>query len=611
MGAIAERATINLPLRVSASLAVAALCFSAIAFRLWYLQVIHGEYFRDKSENNRLQTVFIPPPRGLLKDRNGKVLVANRPSFNVELIEEDTPNPKRSVMSLARVIDEAPHTLLEKLRSQKRRRKFEPKLLVKDASRDLVAKVAAHRHRLPGVIITVVPARNYLEGEGASHVIGYIREITQKQLESPRYPTYMAGDLVGQFGIEEQWERYLQGRRGRQRVIVNATGTRVGELTSEGEIAGSDITLTLDARVQRAADDALADKKGAIVAMDPNTGEILAMSSSPRFDPNLFTQELTGRIWRDLTTNKKMVNKAIQGQYPPGSVFKIFMAAAGLANGTVKPKDRVFCSGSFWFAGRAYKCHKKTGHGTVDLYSAMVQSCDVYFYTLGNRLGVDLIHEYATRFGLGDSTGIALPNEATGLIPSTEWKRRAFKNPANKKWFAGETLSVSIGQGAVTTTPLQIARGVSALISGKVLEPQLVRAITAGDGRVIEDRFEPVVIRPVNISPEILKTVRDTLVGVVNDPRGTGKRSRLTPLNITVGGKTGTAQVVGLHHDSKDEEFQDHAWFVGFAPAEAPKLVVVALAENGGHGGAAAAPLVAQVMTAFFDPDGLASAGSL
>lgn len=603
-----EKSQLNLVLRAHLGLGCVALAFTIIGIRLWYLQIVRGEYYREQSENNRLKTVFIPPPRGTIRDRNGIALVENRPAFNIELVEEDTPNPQRSVKALASVLGIEPKQLLQRMKDQRQRRKYEPKLLVKDASRDDVARVAANRFQLPGIIVSVIPARNYLFGELGAHILGYIREITSQQLESSSYAEdYRVGDLVGQYGLEARWERFLRGSRGRQRVIVNALGTRVGELSSESEIAGSSLTLTIDERTQRAADLVLAGRKGAIVALDPNNGEIIALSSSPRFDPNMFSGELSQEMWRDLTKGKKLTNRAVQGTFPPGSVFKIFVGLAGLAEGLVKKTDSVRCPGFYWFAGRRYNCWKKTGHGTVAFKDSLVQSCDVYYYMLGQRLGVDRIHRYASDFGLGEKTGLDLISEASGLVPSTEWKRRAHRNPGDKKWYPGETLSVAIGQGAVTVSPLQIARALAAVVNGGIVyRPTLVKSIVSVDGRLVAgpetgDELRPEEQRRIVIPPEVATLVREAMVGVVNDPRGTARRAQLRPeLGIKVGGKTGTAQVVGLHHGTKGD-LNDHAWFAGYAPVEDPKLVVVALAENGGHGGSTAAPMVQRVMTAFFD----------
>ncbi|NDC36550.1 MAG: penicillin-binding protein 2 [Proteobacteria bacterium] len=458
---------------------------------------------------------------------------------------------------------------------------------------------------LPGVIINVDPARDYMYQELAAHTLGYVREISPQQMEQPSFSGYRFGDTVGQYGLELGWERFLQGQRGIQYVIVDAMGNRIGESSFQQEKPGNNLTLTIDLNVQLVADRALEKKKGAIIALDPKTGEVLALSSAPRFDPNLFAGEIPADVWRRLSSgeDKPLSDRAIQGAYPPGSVFKILMSIAALAEGVINPEERINCPGFYSFGGRNYRCHKKTGHGSVNLFEAIVQSCDVYYYTVGNRLGVDRIHEYSTRFGLGEPTGVGLAHEVAGLIPSTAWRRASSTNPERQKWYPGETLSVAIGQGAVTTTPIQIARALAAVVNGgKVLTPFLVRQVAASDGRIIEQHLTSSTERTVDIPSSILDTVRNSMVGVVHDPRGTGHYAKLRPeLGLKVGGKTGTAQVVALELSTKSEDFNDHAWFAGYAPADDPQIVVVALVENGGHGGAAAAPLVRQVLEAYFE----------
>ncbi|MBX7145064.1 MAG: penicillin-binding protein 2 [Oligoflexia bacterium] len=603
-GTMSERGQFNLQQRVNIALGIAALCLSLIILRLWYLQVLRGDFFREKSENNRLNTVYVPAPRGLIYDRNGKELVTNRPSVNIELVEEDAPNPKQTISTLASILGLDPATLTENPAYLRKRRRFEPRLLLKDVSRDTLAKVAARRYQLPGVIINVEPTRNYAYGPFAAHVLGYIREITRTQLDSPQFAGYRIGDLVGQFGIESRWESLLQGKHGEQRVIVNALGTRIGEFSYEPEVAGSEVTLTLDYELQRVAEEGLKDKRGAVVALDPQSGEILAMASSPAFDPNIFATEISSDRWRDLVfgPDKKLNNRVVQGGYPPGSVFKIMMAVAGLAEGVVTPNERINCPGFLHFGNRNYRCHKQSGHGSVDLKEALAQSCDVYFYTVGQRLGIDRIHEFASRFGLGRPTRLDLVEENPGLIPSTEWKRRYFKNPEDKKWYPGETLSVAIGQGAVVTTPLQIARALAALVNGgRLLRPYLVKSVAATEGEFRDDRFGPEEQGRLDVEKRILDTVREGLVAVVNDPRGTGHRAQIAERkDIVVAGKTGTAQVVSLNLSGSHEHLNDHAWFAGYAPADDPKIVVVALVENGGHGGSAAAPVVSRVMAQYF-----------
>lgn len=598
-----ERPSLNVSGRLWIALGICAICLSILALRLWHLQIIKGHFFRDRSENNRLRTVYVPPPRGLLLDRNGEVLVRNRPSFNIDFVSEDSPNPEETVRALAEITGQPAEDLLEKLTRQGKRRMYEPKLLLRDVSRDLVAKITAQRYRLPGLLISVVPARDYIHGDLAAHAIGYIREISGEQLKNPLYAGYRMGDVVGQYGVESRYERYLQGERGSQAVIVNASGNKIGEAYSHLALPGSDVMLTIDRRLQEVAERALSGKKGAVVAMDPNTGDILAMAAAPRFAPSIFTSEVSKETWADLIDEKgsKLTNRVTQGVYPPGSVFKIFVAAAALSEGVVTPQDRFFCPGYTMFGSRKFRCHKHSGHGSVDLFEAIVQSCDVYFYTVGQRLGVDRIYRYAHDiFEFGESTELGIGDESSGLIPSTAWKAKYFRNPEDKKWYPGETLPVSIGQGAITTTPLQIVRGLSAVVNdGRIVKPRLVRKVAASDGRVLEETPSgPEVVRTIDIDPAILDKLKRSMVGVVEDKRGTGHRAALPEIHgISVGGKTGTAQVASKESGITDE---DHAWFAGYAPADRPQIVVVALVENGGHGGAVAAPIAQDVLAAYF-----------
>lgn len=609
---IYERQNISLMSRIQACLVLLALVFLILSLRLWYLQIVNGDYFRAQSENNRLRNIYIPPPRGLILDRNGEELVRNRPAYNIELVPEDSPNPQQTVEKVASITGLQPQELLSTLKDQKRRRQFEPKILLKDVSRDLVAKIAANKYELPGVLINPVSTREYVYGKTAAHVLGYIREISKNQLDSASYVGYRPGDMVGQFGIEQQWEKILQGRRGIQIIVVNAMGFRIGDPSFEPErigvpeLIGSTVTLTIDLDVQRAADLAMQDKKGAVVAMNPNSGEILALTSAPAFDPNDFTKGIAGDAWQALTSgsDRPLSNRATQGAYHPGSVFKIFMSLAGLSEGQryMNTSEQMFCPGSMQVGSRRFRCHKHSGHGYVNHIQAMEQSCDVWFYEVGLRLGVDKIHEYATRVGLGEKTGLELGEEVAGLIPSTEWKKRAFKKAEDQKWYLGETPSVSIGQGAVTTTPLQIARSVSAVINGgKVIKPWLVKKLESADSNMLDEEFGPEVLRDIGADSKILSTVMQEMEAVVSGEKGTGKKSSLKEeYSIQVGGKTGTAQVVSLENASAGKHFEDHAWFVGYAPAEKPEIVVAALIENGGHGGAAAAPVVKKVLQSYF-----------
>lgn len=599
-----EKLPINVGIRINIALVTLASVFFILLLRLWYLQIIRGDYFRELSEQNHLQAVYLPPPRGLIVDRTGQVLAKNRPSFNIELIPENSPDPRATLTRLAEIVGVDPAGVLARSASQPRRRRFEPRLILKDISRDVVAKVEANVHSLPGILINVVPLREYVHGDFASHVLGYVREVSRSQLDNIKYAGYRQGDMVGQFGIEDKKELLLRGERGVQIVEVNNLGTRVGETSYQPSLVGNTVKLTLDADVQEAAEQAMGDNRGAIVAMDVHTGEILAMVSRPSFDPNAFARELTSEQWSNLVSgrDKPLNNRALQGTYPPGSVFKIWMSVAILAEDVMKLTEKVFCPGYFNVGRAHFRCHKKEGHGPVALHDALVRSCDVYYYTAGQRLGVNRIHDWTTHFGLGIPTGLDLVHEARGLIPSEAWKRAFHKRFEDQKWYPGETPSVSIGQGAVSVTPMQIAVGLAAVVNGgKVLRPQLVKEVTAQDGRELEPSIAPIVLSEVQIDPKILDIVRAAMVGVVNEPGGTGAKAKLSPeLGITVGGKTGTAQAASASASAGRKDLGDHAWFAGFAPAEKPEIVVVSLSENSGHGGVVSAPKVAAVMERYF-----------
>ncbi len=599
----ADRTSINLTSRILGASIICAVCLSVLIGRLWYLQIVRGSFFRDRSENNRLRTIFIPSPRGIIADRHGEAFVRNRPSFNIELVTEDAPNVNQVLDELASLVGEDAQALRERVGNQNKRRRFEPKILMRDVSRDVVAKVSVQRHRLPGVIVGVAPVREYPYGSLSAHTVGYLREISAEQLKSSTYQGYRSGDMVGQSGIEAALEQYLRGERGAQAVIVNARGTKIGEAFFQPEIPGSDVHLTLDRQLQQVAERALDGRRGAVVALHAQTGEILAMASAPTFEPGLFTGEIPKEVWIDLTDSKsaKLSNRALQGAFPPGSVFKMFVAAAALSEGVAEPTEQTFCPGFLRFGKRQFRCHKHSGHGRTNLYDALVQSCDVYFYTMGQRLGVDRIHQYAhDLFGFGEPVALEGFDESSGLVPSTKWKGTYFRNPEDKRWYPGETLPVSIGQGAVLATPLQVARAMAALVNGgKLLKPRIVSKVVASDGRMLEQTTGAAqVMRVIDIDPAILAEIKRGMVGVVEDKRGTGKRAALPKESkIGVGGKTGTAQVASRESGLNSE---DHAWFAGFAPADNPQVVVVALVENGGHGGEIAAPVTRAVFKHFF-----------
>jgi penicillin-binding protein 2 len=562
--------------------------FSALILRLWFLQAVKGESYRAQSENNRIHVQEIPPFRGLILDRNGEPLVDNLPSFNLYITPDEIKNREQLVRNLKILINIDSNDLEKKLSNIKKSQAFQPVLVKKNLSREELATIETHKLNLDGAQVEERYQRSYLYGNFASHIIGYMGEISEKELASDEYPDAASGDYVGKFGVEERWQKELSGEKGGQNLEVDATGRKVLELSKELPVSGQNITLTIDKKLQAAAENMLTDKAGAIVAMDPATGEILAMASSPSFDPNAFITGIDKTEWKALTTGKNspLTNKAISGQYSPGSVFKIVMALAGLEEGVVSPEDAVSCPGAYEFGGRAFHCWQKKGHGGVNLHRALRESCDVYFYKLGNRLGIERIAKYAKMCGLGSKTNIELDSEKGGLIPNNEWKKKRFGVP----WQPGETISASIGQSFVLVTPLQAASLISTVFNGgKVFQPKIVKEIKDGKNIVYESK--PTLIRELKIKKENLEIVKSGLVAVVNESGGTAYNSaRLR--EVTVAGKTGTAQVVALDKKSVGDsnEYKDHAWFVGLAPAENPKIAIAVIIEHGGHGGSAAGP---------------------
>ncbi len=570
--------------------------------RLWYLQGIYGIYYRDQSENNRIRTVRTVPPRGIIYDRNNKILVSNRPSLDVALILEDIPNIDELLNILSEITGREIDQLKRNLNAPVKNSHFEPRVVMADVSFEELAKIRVNSYRLPGVIINSVPTRSYPGSTIGAQLLGYSREITKQQLDSlPNKNEYHQGDLFGQSGLEKQWENNLRGRSGYKQVEVDAMGHRRAELGIIKNLEGNDLFLTVDLDLQQAAENGLAGKRGAVVALDPRNGEVLALASSPAVDANIFSGKIDAQAWEKVSTNKDkpLTNRAISSKYPPGSTYKLFMAMAGLAAKKITPQTHFNCPGYYMFAGRPYKCHKHSGHGSVDLLKAITVSCNVYFYQVGQLLDIENIEKYGKMFGFGELSGIELPGEDPGILPSDEWKRKVHK----QKWYPGDTLPVSIGQGYLNVTPLQMAVGISVLANGgKIYRPHIVRKIFNHQTQEEID-IKGELVKDSEIDPKAIETIRNFSISVVNDPHGTGKRAALP--GITVAGKTGTAQVGVLGKDKLDERFKDHAWFISFAPAENPMIAMAVIVENSGHGGEFAAPISKQVMEVYFKKLGM------
>ena len=576
--------------------------FVVLLLRLWFLQIFQGSSYRVQSENNRIRLQDVAPFRGMLFDRNGELLVDNRPSYDAYVIPEEISDREELIESLHTLIGLDSKGLEEKLGKESQKSAFRPVLIKKNLTREELAIVEGNLFNLPGVMIQIKPQRYYLYKELAAHLIGYLGEISETQLTSGSYPDNKQGDLIGQAGVERVWQKNLNGVRGGEQVEVDAAGRRLTVISRKPPVAGQNIGLTIDKKLQLTAEKCLKDKRGSIVALNPMTGEILAMASNPAYDPNLFLEGLNRADWARLVTSKDhpLQNRAVAGQYAPGSTFKMVMALAGLEEG-LDPREEMFCDGKFPFGEHTFRCWRKQGHGRVALHRAIVESCDVYFYKLGKRLGVDKIHHYAKMCGLGAVSGYELGSEKEGLIPSSPWKLKRFGVP----WQPGETISTSIGQSFVLVTPLQMARAISAFFNGGVLyQPKVVKWVGKDDKQVYQ--FTPEVNGRLKAKEQNIALIRSALVGVVNEPGGTGSKSRLKTGPI-VAGKTGTAQVVAMGKEKpvqKGEEpppdLNDHAWFVAIASADKPEIAVAVLIENGGHGGSAAAPFAKEMFDAFY-----------
>jgi penicillin-binding protein 2 len=554
--------------------------------RSWHLQLIRGDNFLRLSENNRLRSLRTKSLRGKLLDRHGHVLADNRAAYTLMAIPEDLPPlPKLRILLQQLDLD----VDIETLDLYHSPAAFKPVPVQRDLPRNRVAYFAEHRMDFPGLFLEVEPLRFYPNGTLAAHLIGYLGEISESQLQLTKDRSYLPGDLIGQYGLEHTYESILRGQHGVRQVEVDAFGREIQLIAARPPKPGINLVLTLDLHLQQLAEQLLEPHTGSIIALDPQNGQILALASSPAFDPNSFAARLSEAEWTALTTNPKhpLHNRALQGQYPPGSIFKIVTALAALEEGIITPFTTEFCPGYYVYGGRTYRDWKPSGHGSVDLRKALSQSCDVYFYHLGQELGIDRLARYAQAFGLGQTSGFAPTVEKSGLIPSTQWKRQARGRP----WYSGETLSVAIGQGYTLLTPLQAVNMIATLANnGHLYKPYVVLRRERADGTVLQET-KPTVLRELQISPEHMAIVRQGLWGAVNDPHGTGKNAHHE--HIAIAGKTGTAQVIRLQErnglrqrqEQLPEYQRDHAWFVAFAPFEAPRIAVVVMIEHAGKGG--------------------------
>ncbi len=593
-----------------------------VASRLFYLTVLRHEYYAELSQGNRVRTDPIPPGRGLILDRHGVVMAENLPAFQLELVRELVGGMPEINATLAHLVGigllEADDigSIRRTILSHHVYESVPIKLQLDDQD---MARFAVHRHEFTGVDIRARLSRHYPFGPMAVHALGYVAAISEQDLKRIDLDSYAGTTLIGKLGVEGAYEDELHGTRGYREVLVNAAGRPVErqgaytpKLATRQPVAGADLILSIDMRVQRAAEEALVGKRGAAIAIDPHNGDVIALASTPGFDPNAFARGLTTKQFTALQNDidKPLINRALRGAYPPGSTVKPFFALAALKYGVMTPDTTIFCPGHFSLPGgkNVFRDWKPKGHGIVSMRHAIQQSCDVYFYTVASKLGIDRMHDFMSTFGFGELTGIDIPGEKPGLMPSTEWKRHAYKRAAEQVWFPGETISVGIGQGYMLATPLQLAHAVSGIASrGQIFKPRLVTAVRPAGSNVVERR-------PVQPEPSLTAVTADQWNVVVEGmelatgPGGTAAAATAgTPYKIA--GKTGSAQVFTVGQNEKynekllSERMLDHALFISFAPAEDPKLAVAVFVENGKHGGSTAAPIARKMFDAYLLPD--------
>ncbi|MEQ8509261.1 MAG: penicillin-binding protein 2 [Rhodospirillaceae bacterium] len=578
-----------------------ALLISALVGRMYYLQVVEADRYRMLAEENRINLRLLPPPRGRVVDRFGVPLALNRQNFRVLVVSEQTRDLAATLDALADVIELSEYDRDRVQREVRRRRSFVPVTVRENLNWEDMARIQVNAPDLPGVIVDEGLARHYPQVQTAAHVLGYVSSVDEDDLTGDPL-LQLPGFRIGKAGMEQKFDLALRGVGGNSQVEVNALGRVIRELERKEGEAGEDLVLTLDERLQRFAAERLGAESAASVVMDIHTGEVLLMASTPSFDPNAFNRGLTQREWNALSGDPRapMTNKAISGQYSPGSTFKMVVALAALEQGAITPEQTVYCRGHTNLGSRRFHCWEKRGHGNMDMVQAIAQSCDVYFYEVARRIGVDRIAEMARRFGLGAATDVGLPGERPGLIPTEAWKRATRGEP----WHQGETFNVGIGQGAVLTTPMQLAVMSARLATGLAVEPVLTRQIMAGKSMM---KRPTTAFASLNINPAHLAVARRGMFEVLNGPRGTARASKLKLDGVQMSGKTGTTQVKRITMAQRDAGLPDkdeipwnertHALFVAYAPEDSPRYALSVIVEHGGGGSAVAAPIARDIMT--------------
>lgn len=588
----------NVTTRLSVLQGVIAAVFAVLAVGFWVFQVAQHQKFREMAENNHTRRLPMPAPRGVLFDRHGAVLVDNQYMYNIILDREQSKNIDETLRILEAATGVPEAQLRETFNRRRREPSYRPLVLIENATEAQVVAMLARKSDMPGVSYEWLPTRKYPASDMAAHLFGYVSEVNEAQLSRPEYEGIEPGARVGQAGIEQAYNKLLMGTDGDRAVVVNSLGREIVEVRKEFPVEGRRLQLTIDADVQRATEEGFRHfgYNGAAVILDPRNGEVLSLVSLPAYDPNRFALGIDPATWRSLTTDRlrPLQNRALQGRYSPGSTFKIAIAVAALEERVVTPEHQVFCPGGASFYGRFFKCWLAGGHGSVNMRHALERSCNTYFYTVGNMLGVDRIHKWSALLGLGEQSGIDLPNELRGLVPSSEWKQRVMK----EKWYPGETISVSIGQGQVSVTPLSMAVMMMTVANGGTrYTPHILKAVDEGKG------WTPVPPPPPQSVTRMKQSTIDALhegLWMVVNAAGTGGRGKIVGYNVA--GKTGTAQVVsnqGKAAAARTQDVRDHGWFVFFAPHDKPEIAGVIFAEHAEHG-YLGAPIAKHAMETYF-----------
>jgi len=582
------------------SVLILILFFLVLVGRIWYLQIVKGDEFEEFSKNNRIRNLRVPAPRGRILDRNGKGIVINRSSFDLYVVPSEVENEAKFIKFISTLLQMDEDVLNNSLNSTYKYGSFDQVLLARDITRDQLALIESRRNMFPWLFVEVNQVRKYPLGNTGANFIGYLGKPTKQDLESNKG---LSGfDLIGRSGLEKKLQTFLKGKDGYKQKVTDALGREIkstlfkSDTVYKDSISGSDVILTIDKELQAISEQIMGSMSGAIVVLDVNSGEVLSLVSKPSYDPSLFAKGIETDVWLKLISDASypFLNRATRGIYPPGSVYKIVTAASAVGESVVDPDTKVFCPGHYRIGKRVFHCWKRGGHGWVDFNKALVESCDVYFYHIAEKLGIEKIYKYSKLFGFGSLTGIEIA-ESAGLSPNKKWKRDTYK----QSWYKGDTINASIGQGYVSVTPLQIAVMTSIVANGGyMIYPHLVKEVLSNSGeKIYSFKKQP---KKLDIDENVLKLIKEAMIGAINDPTGTARAARVQ--GLVVAGKTGTAQVRALSaiKDNK-KKHNHHAWFTSFVPADNPEIAVTVLVEHGGGGGAVAAPISKKVITSYYN----------